>query len=102
MKKLPTEMIVEIASHLPFADKLSLACACKKLHDTTSENTLYSKLVFKDKLKLDQAMDFDGKSKLGRQVRYLCVANMDYDTALNGTSNTISSRSHSGVKKWGC
>lgn len=66
MKKLPTEIIVDITSCLSLADKLNLALVCKQLHKTISDNTLYNKLVFKDKRKLEQAMDLQERRNFGQ------------------------------------
>lgn len=82
MKKLPTEIVVEIASYLSMSDKINLVCACKQLHKTLSESTLYNKLVVEDKLKFGQAMEQYKKKNFGQQVRDLCIGNIDYDYQL--------------------
>lgn len=73
---------MDVTSHLSFKEKLSLACCSKKLHNIISENTLYSKLVFNNRLNLDQAMEQNNKKNLGQQVRHRVIGSMDYDARL--------------------
>lgn len=58
MERLPTEVVVEITSYLSLVDKLNLACCKSNLWNIIKENSLYSKLVFQDATKFDQAMAY--------------------------------------------
>lgn len=82
MNKLPTETVVDITSHLPFADKLNLACANKQLYKTISENFLYSKLVFTKENNFYQAIDLHNEKNIGQQVRYLWIQDVNHDAEL--------------------
>lgn len=70
MDNLPTEIVAEVASHLPFPDKINLECVCKKLK-AVLETTLYNTLVFKENIKLVQAMVLLGEKGVSQQVRQL-------------------------------
>lgn len=90
MEKLPKEMIFLITSFLSIRDKLNLACNNKKLHTTISENTLYTKFVFKDRLKLDQALNLHQKTNFRKQVRHLCIEeDMVHDLRLLSALPTV-------------
>lgn len=91
MKKLPTEIIVDITTYLAFADKLSLACVSKQLYTTISENILYNKLVFNDVLKFDKAVEVQSEKNIGQQVRYLSL-NLDHYAQLVPALPTVFSR----------
>lgn len=82
MNKLPAETIADISSHLTLAAKLNFACAAKKLYKAISENTLYSKLAFKNKPKLEEAIDICGQQSIDHQVCHLCLRGISYDTQL--------------------
>lgn len=76
LNKLPNEIIEDISAYLSFADKLNFVCASKKLHKIISESTLYSNLVFNDKLNFDQAAEIHNEKTIGRQVRSLFISNI--------------------------
>lgn len=80
MNRLPNEMVIDISSQLSFKDKLNLACSSKQLHKTVSENTLYNKLVFGDRIKLNQAVALQQKNGFSKQVHHLSIKNMEYDS----------------------
>lgn len=63
MGDFPTEIVVDITSHLSFADKINLACTCKQLHRTISQSTHYNKLV----LKKDSSLSDDYASFLKKK-----------------------------------
>lgn len=82
MNKLPSEVVFDITSHLPIADKLNLACASKQFYKPISENTLYNKLVIKDRLKFYEAMELHSKKNYGHQVHHICFEKMYHDERL--------------------
>lgn len=82
MKKLPTEIVIEITSRLSISDKPNLACVCKGLYKSISENSLYNKLVFKHELKFNQAMKLYDRRNFGQQVRDIYIGNVRYDAQL--------------------
>lgn len=89
MEKFPNELVLDITSHLSIKDKLNLVCVCKNLHDIISENNLYSKLVFEDEARLNQAMVLNDKKNVGHQIRQLCIGNVLYDEELLLTLPTL-------------
>lgn len=78
MNKLPTEVIVQIASHLSISNKLNLAGTNKRLHKILTEDNLYSSLVFKNTNQFNQAMDLNRKKAFGHFVRNLRIKMMDH------------------------
>lgn len=92
MNKLPTEIVVNITSQLSFKDKLSLACTCKQQHRTASESTLYNKLVFKDNLAFDQAMQLHNKKSICHLVRHLFIGKLTFNARRVSELSTVFSR----------
>lgn len=80
MKKLPTEVIVQITSHLSISDKLNLACAWKKLHDIITESVLYNTLVFKNINQFNEAMELCQRKDIGHLVHNLHIEMVDYNS----------------------
>lgn len=77
MNKLPSEVIVEIASNLPLSDKLNLAFITKNVHKVLQETTLYESLTFKNIDQFNQAMNLCRKKNFGHLVRNLHIKMMD-------------------------
>lgn len=80
MNKLPTEVIVGIASHLSLSNRLNLACVRKKLHRAVTENIFYSKLVFRSIVQFYQSMDLCKRKEFGHLVRDLRIKMEDHDS----------------------
>lgn len=82
MNRLPTEIIINPPTNWSLADKLNLASTCKQLYNIISENTLYSKLVFRNRDAFDKARELHNEKNIGQQVRNLVIENMEYVSAL--------------------
>lgn len=95
MGDFPTEIVVDITSHLSFADKINLACTCKQLHRTISQSTHYNKLVLKKDSSLsDDYACFLKKKGFGQQVRSLGLTYLFFRA---GNVNIVSAASVSGI-----
>lgn len=90
LEDLPTEIISHITSQWSSANKLKLALVCKKLYRKISEDNLYQKLVFRDKQKLDQAIEQHKKKLWSANTSSLYWKNGFRCTTFISTSNSIS------------
>lgn len=61
MNKLPPEILVSIADHLTFTEKLELASVCKSYHEKLPQTTWYKQVTFKYLDEFNQAVEFFNK-----------------------------------------
>lgn len=70
-----------ISDYLTFTEKLEFKCVCKTWQSIITKTTLYNKLVFRDRKKFKQAVDFCNKNEeIKKYVRDLGVFDFDYGT----------------------
>lgn len=101
MNRLPNEIIVGISSYLTILNKLNLASACKNLHKTILENTLYNTLVFNDNKNLDKAIELiDKKGSWSASAQSLSWNEGTQPTTHFNTFNSIPTSSASAKQRW--